>query len=237
MTRKKQHYIALSGFSGVGKDTVADLLVTHLGFRKVAFADALRGEIAAAFDIDVAFLAQPETKHHPITALAMRRAPLGFLGAVALTIGNEARTPSGHLLDSWLDQPRSPRQILQWWGTDYRRRQHDRYWTRILMKRLVELQRDGVDRFVITDCRFANEADAIHAIGGVIWQVTRPGVDASTTNEGTHISAVDGSAFHPAAVIANNYGVEHLQQLVIDEFMSLETGLPLRQAEGSRACA
>jgi hypothetical protein len=166
-----------------------------------------------------------------MSALAMRKAPLGFLGAVALTVGAEHRTAAGLLSDAWLDQPRAPRQILQWWGTEYRRRQHELYWTRILLARVAALQRDGEDRLVITDCRFHNEADAIHSCDGVIWQITRPGIDGGSTSEGQHVSAVDGSAFSPAAVINNSHDVAHLQRLVLDEFLALETGQRRQAAE------
>lgn len=234
---RKQHLIALAGYAGAGKDTVADLLVTHLGFRKLAFADALRAEIAEGFEIEIAYLTHPSTKHHAMSALAMRQAPLGFLGAVALTVGAEHRGPDGMLSDAWLDQPRAPRQILQWWGTEYRRRQHERYWTRILMARIVQHTRAGEDRLVVTDCRFQNEADVVHAAGGVVWQIKRPGIDADTTSEGPHVSAVDGSAFAPTAVINNSHDVAHLQRLVLDEFYSLETGVRRAPAEGSASCA
>ncbi len=220
---RRQHIIALTGYAGVGKDTVADLLVTHLGFVKLAFADALRGEVAEAFDIDIGTLADPLTKHEPLPALSMARAPLGFVGAVALTIGSEHRDACGFLTPDWLVQARSPRQVMQWWGTEYRRRQQSSYWTRQLVGRIAGLTRAGHDRLVITDCRFANEADCIHGVGGRIWQVTRPGIEASTTTEGQHVSATDGSGFRPVAVLANSHDVAHLQRLVLDAFMDLET--------------
>ncbi|SIR00861.1 hypothetical protein [Pseudacidovorax sp. RU35E] len=220
---RKQHIIALTGFAGVGKDTVADLLVTHLGFVKLAFGDALRAEVAEAFDVDMATLSDPRTKHLPTPALAMARAPLGFVGAVALTIGSEHRDGRGMLAQAWLEQARTPRQVMQWWGTEYRRRQSANYWTRQLAARLAGLARAGHDRMVVTDCRFANEADCIHGAGGRIWQVTRPGIEASTTTEGHHVSATDGSAFHPSVVLSNSHDIAHLQRLVFDAFMELET--------------
>ena len=170
-------------------------------------------------------MSHPSTKNLPIAALALRKAPTAFLAALSYDNPDVPRTPDGHIDPAWLDAPRSPRQILQWWGTQYRRAQHPGYWARILATRVALLQQAGDRRFVITDCRFDNEADTILRMGGCIWQVTRPGVDATTTPEGTHVSAVDGSQFRPSAVIANAPDIRHLQQLVLSEFVSLHTGI------------
>lgn len=221
----KTHIIGLTGFAGVGKDTVADLLVAHLGFRKLAFADALRAEVAEGFQVDPVYLSHPSTKHHAITALAMNRAPHDFLAAVAMTVGNDGRDQHGHLSPAWLTAPRSPRQVLQWWGTEYRRKRDARYWTRIVLDRLAIMHRNGAARFVLTDVRFENEADTVHAAGGLLWQITRPGIDGTTTLEGNHVSATDGGVFKPSAVLANSHDVRHLQQLVLGEFLALESGV------------
>lgn len=218
-----QHILGLTGFAGAGKDTVADLLVAHARFRKLAFADALRAEVAEGFGVLLSDLADPEIKHRPTLALCMRRAPRDFLAAVVLSLSVAAPDHRTPLSNEWLDDPRTPRQILQWWGTEYRRAQHDRYWTRIMASRLVAYQRDGETRFVITDVRFDNEADTLRAAGGKLWQVTRPGYHGSA--EGAHVSATDGSRFKPEAVIANSHDVRHLQGVVLTEFVARECSL------------
>lgn len=223
MPSARMHIIGLTGFAGAGKDTVADLLVAHARFRKLAFADALRAEVADGFGVHVGELAEPATKHRPTAALSMRRAPRDFLAAVVLSLSAAAPDQRTPLSDVWLDEPRTPRQILQWWGTEYRRAQHPRYWTRAMLSRLVEHQRAGETRFVITDVRFENEADTVRGAGGALWQVTRPGCNGQA--EGQHASATDGSRFKPDAVIANTHDVRHLQGLVLTEFVERECGL------------
>lgn len=218
-----QHILGLTGFAGAGKDTVADLLVAHARFYKMAFADALRAEVAEGFAVTVSDLADPEAKHRPSAALCMRRAPREFLAAVVLSLSAAAPDHRAPLSNEWLDAPRAPRQILQWWGTEYRRAQHDRYWTRAMLSRMVQLQRAGHTRFVITDVRFDNEADMVRAAGGILWQVTRPGCDGS--KEGPHVSATDGGRFKPDAVIANLHDVRHLQGLVLAEFVARDLGI------------
>lgn len=223
----KKHIIGLTGLAGVGKDTVADLLVTHCGFRKLAFADALRAEVAEGFGIDMRLLTDPATKNEPSDALALRKCQhRPFIYAVVGTLALREEGPQNHA--DWalfLAAPRSPRQIMQWWGTEYRRTQEPRYWSRQLLQRVVYYQRDGGTRFIVTDVRFANEGDTLSAIGGLLWQVTRPGVDPETTPEGKHVSATDGSLFKPSTVIANARDIRHLQQLVLSEFFALETGI------------
>jgi hypothetical protein len=115
--------IGLTGLAGTGKDTVADLLVTHCGFTKLAFADKLYAEIEHAFGVEQLYLKHRSTKEHPMTALALRKCNAdGFVGRMIIHYGEQDQR-----LD--LDAPRSPRQILQWWGTEYRRKQNPDYWT------------------------------------------------------------------------------------------------------------
>lgn len=217
------HLIALTGHAGVGKDTTADLLVAHARFRKLAFADALRGEVANAFDLSLADLSNPHLKNVPTVALRMRRAPHDFLAAVILSLSAAAPDHRTPLSDAWLDEPRSPRQILQWWGTEYRRAQSPRYWTSQLIKRLADYRRDGETRFVVTDVRFDNEAHALRMAGAELWQVIRPGRDGAA--EGGHVSVTDGSRFNPEVVVTNAHDVRHLQVEVLSLFIARELGL------------
>lgn len=63
-----------------------------------------------------------------------------------------------------------PRTLLQWWGTDYRRSKDPNYW----VKRLQDtFDREQPEAALVTDVRFPNEADAIHAAGGYLVKVTR----------------------------------------------------------------
>lgn len=87
------HLIALTGHAGAGKDTTADLLVAHGRFRKLAFADALRGEVSNAFSVSLDDLNAPHLKNVATVALRMRLAPRDFLAAVVLSLS--AASPSG----------------------------------------------------------------------------------------------------------------------------------------------
>lgn len=192
--------IGLTGPAGSGKDATADVLVKGHGFKKMAFADALRAEVCAAFSVPLDYLTDREAKEIPIRALALAQCyDDKFIDAVEKAVGG-----LDHLA------PRSPRQIMQWWGTEYRRSQSESYWIDRAIKRMGSLliRRQSV---VVTDVRFANEAEALRSMGGAIWQVQRPGLQPV---EGRHASAVTGDEFAPDKIVFNAGDLQHLQSLV-----------------------
>ena len=136
--------IAICGFIGSGKDTVADYLVNVHGFRRESFANSLKDAVAAVFGWDRTLL-EGRTKQ-----------------------AREWREQ----LDLWwserLNMPElTPRWVLQHWGTEVIRNGfHDDMWIASLENKLRKTQ----DNVVISDCRFPNEIAAIKAQGGkIIW--------------------------------------------------------------------
>ena len=208
---KTPHIIGLTGPAGAGKDTIADTLVSLAGFTKMAFADTLRTEVHLAFGIDESFLTQRETKEMPLRCLAINRCmDEGFVARMIVM-----HTLKGERLE--LDAPRSPRQIMQWWGTDYRRHQRTDYWVSAFLMRVRHLLGHRLaSSIVVTDCRFPDEADAVRiALGGQIWQVWREGVAVAL---GAHVSEVTGAEFRPDVVINNSHSVRHLQERVLEAY-------------------
>lgn len=224
MSGLKHHIIGLCGYAGAGKDTVGDLLATHAGFRKIAFADALRDELVEAFHVERMVFTRAEFKHQPMAELALERTTsLGFIGAVLQHLGE---TEPGVPVAVQLKLGRTPRQVMQWWGTQYRRRENTGYWTRIVRDSITDHMRQGHEHnFVVTDVRFDNEATTLRNMGGVLWQVPRTGVDAATTPEGTHESATDGAEFAPEVVIPNTGTLRELQQAVLGAYWAADAGL------------
>lgn len=211
--------IALTGSAGTGKDTAADILVTHCGFTKLAFANALRAEVQAAFNVPAELLTRRDLKEMHTAALALVECiDMGFIGALARVAGVKHGKFVGPL---WFTESRTPRQILQWWGTEYRRAQRVNYWLDLLRERIHQLHAlDGRTRFVIPDCRFENEAALVRAMGGVVWQITRDGIEPV---EGQHASATDGSRLNPSVVIDNSDTLHSLREAVLGEWLALET--------------
>lgn len=215
----RMQMIGLTGPAGAGKDTVADLLATHARFCKLSFADPLRAELADAFGTTFDAFAQRATKEEPAERFALQRClDNGFVGAM-VTHYRETRPPEP--LEAFLTAPRSPRQLMRWWGTEYRRANDAHYWTRALAARVKARADGGQTRFVITDVRFHNEAKLVRQHGGSIWQVTRPGLALDTS----HVSEVDGSAFAPDARINNLHDIRHLQHVVLAHWLYDENSL------------
>ena len=126
--------IALTGLAGTGKDTAADILVTHCGFTKLAFAAALRTEVQAAFNVPAELLTRRDLKEMPTAALALVECTdMGFIGAlVRANATNNVRFD----VPAWFRGSLSPRQVMQLWGTEYRRAQRVNYWLDLLREHL-----------------------------------------------------------------------------------------------------
>ena len=190
--------LGLAGAAGAGKDTCAQLLVTS-GFVQLAFADALRDEVAEAWRVDLAMLVDRGTKEWPIPALATGNCLDARFVHRMLELGY---SPT---------EPRSARWVMQRWGTDYRRAlDGDAYWIDHALQRLMRLRGQGHARVVITDVRFDNEVQAVRALGGACVQVLRPDTIALQADTARH-----GSARLPAGLeaeaIHNDGGLQHLE--------------------------
>lgn len=139
--------IAVTGFIGSGKDTVADYLVANHNYKRVSFAGTLKDATAAVFGWDRDLL---EGK----------------------TV--EGRNWREQVDQWWADRlgiPHlTPRWVLQQWGTEvFRHRFHDEIWIASLENKI----RNTSANVVISDCRFINEIKAIKRTGGKIVRVTR----------------------------------------------------------------
>lgn len=159
--------IGLVGRAGAGKDTVASILSESHGHIRVAFADALRIEVANAFKIDPRMMDDRFQKERVSDRITIARCDDQAFIARMKELGHD------------IHQHRSPRQILRWWGTEYRRQVcTDKYWLERMQDSIDSLMRTGTRKIVITDVRFINEAEFINSLFGQIWRVTRTSADS-----------------------------------------------------------
>ena len=99
---------------------------------------------------------------------------------------------------------------MQWWGTEYRRQlDSDTYWIERLQLTIDSLLRRGTRKIAITDVRFENEAELIHAIFGTLWKIVR---DRADQIDARHTSESEQDRIMCDAVVNNNAS---LGQLVI----------------------
>jgi hypothetical protein len=122
----------------------------------------------------------------------------------------------------------SVRQLLQNLGTDAMREGlHQNVWVNALMADYIPLpgthiritedgfeewEEGGFPNWVITDCRFPNEADAIKKAGGFVISVSRPGV--GPINDHPSETGLDGYPFD--FTIYNSGSIAQLNMLVKD---------------------
>jgi len=157
--------IGLTGYARSGKDTVAALIAEHYDgrVRTVAFADVIKVSAARALGV----LRHPDD----LGADAVRRWADQFKTGHQVKItdaeGNELHSITG-------------RAFLQRYGSEAHRDLFgDNFWIE-----QIDWEPD-CDLLIFTDCRFANEAEAIRARGGEVWRTNRP-----SSKAGTHVSEI-----------------------------------------------
>jgi hypothetical protein len=139
--------IALTGYKGSGKDTVASYMIKNWGFRRYAFADPLKKGIQSFFGWSDQEVNDPVMKEQ--------------------------------IDDYW---GISPRQAMQWVGTEAMREGLASAFPRFKIKTENRIWIKGFEKFysqhpheniVISDCRFQNEIDAVLALEGKIICIKR----------------------------------------------------------------
>lgn len=116
----------------------------------------------------------------------------------------------------------TPRRFMQLLGADFAREMVDKNFWRNLWRAKVQ----KLDRVVVEDCRYENEASLVKSLGGVIWKVQRPGYKC----EG-HSSETEMKCISPDVVIRNNGGETDLKMMVIG-LLGNEAVLRSQQWEG-----
>jgi hypothetical protein len=133
--------IGITGAIGSGKDTIADYLVKHHGFKRLAFASKVKDVAHVVFGWDREML-EGLTRE----SRAWREIVDPFWGI-------------------------SPRTALQRIGTEmFRAHIHADTWVKAVMSQIKAAPEAN---YVITDCRFENEAAAIIDAGGALLAVKR----------------------------------------------------------------
>jgi hypothetical protein len=154
--------IALSGLKGSGKDTAAEVMIEEYGFTRIAFADALR-EALVVLNPYIDEVVSSDTEYDSVSYVVP--------------------TPLAELVEEygWDYTKRNfpeARRLLQVMGTEVGRMLFgENVWIDYLVKKYPNISRTNT-RYVITDCRFENEAQFVQdAFGKIVW-IARPGVES-----------------------------------------------------------
>jgi len=151
--------IGVTGYAQVGKDTLANELVRCDRFHRVAFADAMRNVLYALNPI----IEVPRKAH---------------LNGMSWLVGGTHNKRLAEIIDQYgwdvakVEHPEI-RNLLQRLGTDGGRKHlGEDIWVR------TALDNQQVERLVVPDVRFPDEAEAIKERGGFIVRITREGYGA-----------------------------------------------------------
>jgi hypothetical protein len=140
--------ISISGLEGAGKDTAANFLIEHHGYKKISFSAALKDVVAAVFNWDREML-EGTTKE-----------------------ARESREQTDPWWSDQLGRDVSPRSMLMEIGTDVMRDHFEQnIWSLALHKRIVDSNPGA--KLVSTDTRHFNEFALMQSMGATICGVHR----------------------------------------------------------------
>lgn len=138
------HIVVLMGAERSGKSTLAQALSERAGYVELQFASALRTAVVQLWNGFVTHVAPllydlPQITHAHTSEQALKESPF------------DPRLPT-----------LTPRTLMQWVGTDvFRNHVADDVWIHATLQGLRAKVQDGARRFVVSDCRFANEHAAL----------------------------------------------------------------------------
>lgn len=151
-------FIVLSGDAGVGKDSVADVLVASHNFQKFSLADDMKSFAMSVFGFTYDQLYGPSTLRNEPDPVWSRPCPRCKRTSMVenVVFGEDPRDCStcegkGKINDN------SPRRILQLLGDEWGRQMiHPDIWTLAARPKLDGLTLSG-QNIVVTDARFEND--------------------------------------------------------------------------------
>jgi hypothetical protein len=155
----KPFLIGLAGRMGSGKDTVGGMIreamkVKGYPVKLVSFAEPLKSIVKMVYDF---------SWEQVNGTLEMKNTP-----------DKRYPRPDGTFL--------TPREAMQKLGTEWGRACYPNTWADVGV-RVAKGFCDAGLSVVITDCRFINEAKAIHDAGGQVWCIRRPEADVPATHQ------------------------------------------------------
>jgi len=189
--------IAFTGKLGSGKDTAADRLEAMLvqpPIDRRAFANLLKNSAAASLGVDRKIL--DDNKNNPE-------------GKIYICVGYKP-TDLKDALGEYLEEPNVVNEIsfgeyYQLYGTQGHRDQPPPFGPDVWLDGCLPLDEDYTDKLVVvTDCRFLNEADRIHALGGYVVKVLGPDDLTSQTRQANHQSETEQDQIVPDFTIDNS---------------------------------
>ena len=195
--------ILLIGKAGAGKDEFAKIAEEEFGVKRVAFGDAVKEEVAAFLDKHEVcwehrhLWGDQKDKEAWLRMAHSNRPKRGPL--------SKFLTNYGDYNNGW--HYFTPRSLLQFFGTDYRRAQDPLYWVKAAEKKL-----DETGAYCLSDGRFCNEYDMVIRRGGRVIRINRP--EAPQISNMNHASEVEQDSITAQHTIQNNGTIQQYHDQV-----------------------
>jgi hypothetical protein len=173
--------IGLSGYARSGKDEAAKVLVEEFGFKRIAFADKLR-DFLYALD-PIVTVKKVDSPINVRQGETIKRLYIDEDTRATVPLSVEVRVRQvidKHGWDGYKETEYGTeiRGLLQRLGTEAGR---NTLWDSIWIDAaLHDLDESG--KYVVTDARFPNEADAVQQRGGQLIRITRRGIGPANTH-------------------------------------------------------
>jgi hypothetical protein len=189
----------ITGKKGHGKDTFARLLLhsnnngTSTPLRVTHFAEELKRLAAKVYGLTHDQLHKLEAKEAPLAKPIVMDERLSDL---CRETGLDIK-PAGCVA-------KSPRELMQFLGTEYVRKTQDNFWLAIVNKKITEYG----GHYLVPDTRFTNEADSIRSVGGKIIKIKRldlPDADDVHASE-TEMESINPDLF--LGTVTDSFGLQ-----------------------------
>ena len=152
--------IVIAGKMGYGKDYVGNLIKDNFSnVEKISFADALKEEVEYIINL----IRNNSSLEHIAYEMNVSKdeiKPL-YIAMIAFKDINELTVKKKNS---------TIRFILQYWGTDVRRKNNENYWVQKTVDKILEINKLG-NVALITDGRFPNELKGVSELNGITIQL------------------------------------------------------------------
>lgn len=193
----------ISGQKGHGKDTLARLMQKECeSFHITHFAAELKRLSKLIFGLTDAQMHDQDLKEAPLGRPVEMDSFVPYMQSrTGLSI-----QPCGKIA-------KTPREVLQFFGTEYVRRARDSYWVDCVLREVHE----KVDFVLVPDTRYLNEMEALRRIGGKVIKVQRLGLPEGTDG---HTSETEMAKINPdlfLATVTDNFALQTKVAKLISE--------------------
>ena len=175
--------LALAGYKGSGKDTAAELLTKEWNYRRLAFADKLKQNVANQYNINRSSLDDPKLKDSPLLSMPVVSTDR-FTRNVLVFMAKEFAAGTGEKFDHAVFSTTtnqllgvaakdgkttplywSPRALAILEGST-KRAVNPNYWVDYVIDQIKDPEVDTNENIVITDLRYKSEVARLKEVFG-----------------------------------------------------------------------